>query len=345
MKILTLDDVVELLHRVGLEPFIVQTARAIEADLQRWDQLRKSPRHATHYPFGVIELMPCSDDQTYTFKYVNGHPGNPADGRLSVIGLGVMADVESGYPILISEMTLLTAIRTAATAALAAKYLARPESKHIAMIGTGAQSEFVIRAMRTVLPISEVSYFDTDETAMAKFERNIAPDFEVRKRCSSIEEVVKGADLVVTATAAKQHAGLIAMQHIEPGMHLHAMGGDCPGKTEFCRGVVENCRVVVEYLAQSLEEGEVQNGAAEAVHAELWELVSGAKIGRRSAEEITLFDSVGFAVEDFSTLKLVHQLCQELEIGHSLPMIPQPSDPKDLYGMLWPASSARAGPG
>lgn len=334
MKILTFNDLTELLDRVGLQKFIAMTVTAMESDLRRWDQLNMSPRHATHYPFGVIELMPCSDDRSYAFKYVNGHPGNPVDGKLSVVGLGVLADVQSGYPLLFSEMTLLTAIRTASTAALAAKYLARPESEHVAIIGTGAQSEFVIHAMQTVLPISKVNYYDTDKAAMAKFRGNIKPDIAVLQPCSSIGETVKGADLVVTATAAKAHAGLIDIQHIEPGMHLHAMGGDCPGKTEFRRGVLENCTVVVEYLEQSLREGEVQNNSPEVVHAELWELVCGLKTGRASDEEVTLFDSVGFAIEDFSTLKLVYQLCQELEIGHSLPMIPRPDDPKDLYGML-----------
>ncbi len=334
MKIITLDDLTELLERVGLQNFLAMTIRAIEADLQRWDQLNKSPRHATHYPFGVIELMPCSDNEFYAFKYVNGHPGNTGAGKLSVVGLCVIADAQSGYPLLLSEMTLLTAIRTAATAGLAAKYMARLESEHIAMIGTGAQSEFVIQAMRTVLPVREVSYFDTDTEAMAKFSRNLASAVPTLRPCASIEQAVAGADVIVTATAAKQHAGLISMQHIEPGMHLHAMGGDCPGKTEFAEGVLENCTVVVEYLEQSLLEGEVQNTQPEVVHAELWELACGSKTGRGSDEDITLFDSVGFAVEDFSILKLVYQLSQQLELGHSLPMIPGPSDPKDLYGLV-----------
>ena len=337
MKILTLDDLADLLARVGLQEFIRMTIAAIEADLRRWEQLRKSPRHATHYPFGVIELMPCSDEQHYACKYVNGHPGNPATGKLSVVGLGVLADVKSGYPLLFSEMTLLTAIRTAATGALAAKYLARADSKHLALVGTGAQSEFVVHAMRAVLPVSRVSYFDTDRAAMNKFAQNIAPPVAALPPCASIDEAVRGADLVVTATAAKKQAGLIGLHHLAPGMHFHAMGGDCPGKTEFCPEALERCTVVVEYLPQSLEEGEVQNRSADVVYAELWELVIGSKPGRSSDDEVTLFDSVGFAAEDLATLKLVYRLCEELGIGQSLPMIPQPEDPNDLYGMLWPA--------
>jgi ornithine cyclodeaminase len=339
MKILTLDDLANMLEKVGLQTFIDLTITAIESDLKRWDQLYKSPRHATHYPFGVIELMPCSDEQYYAFKYVNGHPKNPTEGKLSVVGLGVLADVKTGYPLFFSEMTLLTAIRTAATAALAAalaaKYLARQNSQQIAIVGTGAQSEFVIHAMKAVMPVNEVKYFDTDNAAMAKFSKNMKRAVATLRPCSSVDEAVMSADIVITATAAKKHAELIGMQHIKPGMHFHAMGGDCPGKTEFCAGVLENCKVVVEYLEQSIEEGEVQNSFPEIVYAELWELVCGLKTGRKSDDEITLFDSVGFALEDFSILRMVYQLCHKLEMGSTLPMIPQPADPKDLYGTLF----------
>lgn len=334
MKILTVDDLAGMLARVGLQKFLALTISAIETDFRRWDQLVKSPRHATHYPFGVIELMPCSDDQHYGFKYVNGHPGNPVEGRLSVVGLGALTDVKTGYPLLLSEMTLLTAIRTAATGALAAKYMARPESEHVAIVGTGAQAEFSIHAMRAVLPINKVTYFDTDSAAMTKFANNMAPDVATLRPCSSIEEAVANADIVITATAAKKHAGLISIGHLEPGMHIQAMGGDCPGKTEFGAGALEKCTVVVEFLEQSLVEGEMQNSDPGLVYGELWELACGAKPGRRSADEITLFDSVGFALEDFATLKLVYQLCQELGLGQTLPMIPQPGDPKDLFGLL-----------
>ena len=97
----------------------------LEKDFGRWHEFLLSPRHATHYPHGVIELMPCADQQFYDFKYVNGHPGNPLIGRLSVVAIGLLSDVVSGYPLMISEMTLLVAFRTAATDVLAVKYLAR----------------------------------------------------------------------------------------------------------------------------------------------------------------------------------------------------------------------------
>src|SRR5687768_18425063 len=117
----------ELVERVGIAQFIEGLAHEIEADFRRWREFDKSPRHATHSPIGVIELMPISDGRKYSFKYVNGHPKNTAGGLLTVTAFGVLADVDTGYPVLLSELTLTTALRTAATSALAARWLARTE--------------------------------------------------------------------------------------------------------------------------------------------------------------------------------------------------------------------------
>src|SRR6202021_3387459 len=107
------------MSRIGTGPFIEQLAGEIEADYRRWDDFEKSPRHASHSAVGVIELMPTSDGRLYSFKYVNGHPGNTAAGLLTVTAFGVLADVATGYPMLLSELTFVTALRTAAMSGLA----------------------------------------------------------------------------------------------------------------------------------------------------------------------------------------------------------------------------------
>src|SRR5437879_12852566 len=132
----------ELVGRRGAARFVEELAAEIEAAFLRWSAFDKSPRHATHSPLGVIELMPASDGRLYAFKYVNGHPKNTAVGLLTVTAFGVLADVQTGYPLLLSELTLTTALRTAATSALAARRLARPNSGVMALIGNGAKSEF-----------------------------------------------------------------------------------------------------------------------------------------------------------------------------------------------------------
>src|SRR6185436_7304775 len=163
----------ELVTQVGAARFIQGLAEEIEADFKRWSEFDKSARHASHSPVGVIELMPTSDGRLYSFKYVNGHPKNTAAGLLTVTAFGVLADVVTGYPLLLSELTVTTAMRTAATSALAARYLARPDSRVMALIGNGAQSEFQAIAFHRMLGIRELRLYDVDRAATAKLERNL----------------------------------------------------------------------------------------------------------------------------------------------------------------------------
>src|SRR5882757_10536572 len=155
-----------LVSRIGVGRFIEELAQEVAADYRRWDEFEKSARHASHSPTGVIELMPTTDGRLYSFKYVNGHPKNTAQGLLTVTAFGVLADVATGYPLLLSEMTFTTALRTAAMSALAARRMARPASRVMALIGNGAQSEFQAIAFHHMVGIRELRLHDTDSRAM-----------------------------------------------------------------------------------------------------------------------------------------------------------------------------------
>ncbi|WP_027150614.1 ornithine cyclodeaminase [Methylobacter tundripaludum] len=334
MKILTVTDIRGLIHIISLENFFKRVISALEEDFGRWSEFILSPRHGTYYPDGVIELMPCADRQHYAFKYVNGYPGNPLKGKLNVVAIGVLSDADSGYPLMISEMTLLTAFRTAATGILAAKYLAREEAKALAIIGTGAQAEFQVLAFAGFFQLEEVRFFDTDPQAMVKFSRNLAEQKIRLIPCDSIVEAVRDADIVITATAAKKRQSLFEIEDITPGAYILAMGGDSPGKTELSAEFLKQVRLVVEYKPQSLIEGEVQQCPAGLIYAELWELVCKNKPGRRNNREITLFDSVGFALEDYSILRVVYELAKEYQLGTESDLIPELNDPKNLFGLL-----------
>ncbi|NOT10724.1 MAG: ornithine cyclodeaminase [Methylococcaceae bacterium] len=334
MKVLTITDIRKLVQAMGLEVFLKHVVNGLETDFGRWNEYTLSPRHRTLYPHGVIELMPCSDQQFYAFKYVNGHPGNPLNGKLNVVALGLLSDVTSGYPLILTEMTLLTAFRTAATGVLAAKYLARPDAGTLAIIGTGAQAEFQVMAFAGYFKLDTVRYFDTDPGAMRKFSRNLSDQMFRLLPCQSAIEAVYHADLVVTATAAKKRQALFEFEDIVDGAFIHAMGGDCPGKTELSIHFLNQVKLVVEYLPQTLAEGEVQQCEADRVYAELWELVCKIKPGRQNNQEITLFDSVGFALEDYSILRTVYELAKGYNLGTELPLIPELKDPKNLFGLL-----------
>src|SRR5580700_369166 len=284
----------ELVSHIGAAPFMAALASEIESDYRRWSEFAKSPRHAIHSRVGVIELMPASDGRLYSFKYVNGHPKNTAEGLLTVTAFGVLADVETGYPLLLSELTFTTALRTAAMSALAARRMARHSSRVMALIGNGAQSEFQAIAFHALLGIRELRLYDTDPEATAKLLRNLANlrliDLKVIP-CASTAEAVRGADIVTTVTADKCNALILTPDMIRPGMHLNAVGGDCPGKTELHADILRrpDARVVVEYEPQSRIEGEIQQMDAAYPVTELTRVLAGEAPGRAHAGEVTIF--------------------------------------------------------
>ena len=164
----SVDNMMRLVVEIGIERFMVELAEYIKEDFRRWHLFDKTPRVASHSPDGVIELMPTSDGTTYGFKYVNGHPKNIHQRRQTVTAFGVLADVGNGYPMLLTEMTILTALRTAATSALAAKHLAKPGSRTMALIGNGAQAEFQALAFKALLGVDRLRLYDIDPAATTK---------------------------------------------------------------------------------------------------------------------------------------------------------------------------------
>ncbi|WP_454690859.1 ornithine cyclodeaminase [Achromobacter aloeverae] len=334
-----------LVRAMGAGRFMAELAAAIEADYLRWNDFDKTPRVATHSARGVIELMPVSDRTRYAFKYVNGHPYNPAAGLPTVMAFGALADVDTGYPRLLSELTLMTALRTAATSAMAARVLARPRPARMALIGNGAQSEFQAIAFHTLLGIEEVRLYDVDPAATARLRRNLAraaPALAV-SCAASTAQAVRGADIVTTLTADKTRATILTPEMIEPGMHVNAVGGDCPGKTELHADILRAARVVVEYEPQSRIEGEIQQMPADFPVVELWRVLDGSAAGRESDRQVTVFDSVGFALEDYSALCYLDRLARARGIGTLVQLVPPPGDPKDLFGVTLADPAAHPG--
>ena len=322
------------IQRDGAENILRGMAGYVEDDYRRWERFDKTPRVASHTPFGVIELMPTSDGELYSFKFVNGHPMNLARGFQTVTAFGALADVDNGYPIFLAEMTLLTALRTAATSAMAAKHLARPDARVSAMIGSGSQSEFQALAFRAVLGIEDLRIFDVDPAAMEKMRRNLEPlGFRIH-HAASAHEAVEGADIVTTCTADKQLATILTEDMVMPGMHLNAIGGDCPGKTELAPGVLDLGPVFVEFTPQTRIEGEIQQKPVDFPVTELWEVIAGRAEGRTSAEQVTIFDSVGFAISDFSGLRYARDANRGTELMGDVDLVANPDDPKDLFSLI-----------
>ncbi|MBD3786706.1 MAG: ornithine cyclodeaminase [Sphingomonadales bacterium] len=330
----SVENMMRLVNAIGVEPFIAGLAEYIEADFRRWPEFDKTPRVASHSPEGVIELMPTADAENYGFKYVNGHPKNMREGYQTVTAFGVLSSVGNGYPLLLSEMTLLTALRTAATSALVGRYLAPEGAEVMAMIGNGAQCEFQALAFRALCGITRLRLHDIDPAATRKAARNLrAQGFEIVE-CATAQAAVEGAQIITTCTADKQYATILSDNMVGAGVHLNAIGGDCPGKTELHADILRRAEIFVEYPPQTRIEGEIQQLAPDHPVTELWQVMRGEAPGRRDAKQITLFDSVGFAIEDFSALRFVQARIKGTEFFEPLDMLADPDDPRDLYGML-----------
>ncbi len=334
MKLVDINCLRNIISKVGLFSLFDLIIDRIEYDYKNWDDFVKNPRHATHSDTGVIELMPASDSEYYGFKYVNGHPGNTKDGKLSVMALGMLSTISDGLPLMFCEMTLLTAIRTAATSALVAKYCAKPSSKILGVIGTGAQAEFQIIALSRVFNFEKIIGYDSNYDALEKTKHNLEKlniDFII---ANNLDEVLVDVDILTTATANKKKDVIVNSDMVPEGCHINAIGGDCPGKTELDINQFTNSHIVVEYLPQTKIEGEIQDLKIQVPISHLHDVVKHNVVPRTDDKMITIFDSVGFALEDYSALRVVYDLASEHDIFIYGDFIPKVSDPKNLFATI-----------
>lgn len=152
--------------------------------------------------------------------------------------------------------------------------------------------------------------------------------------CKSAQAAIEGAGIITTCTADKQYATILTDNMVGAGVHINAIGGDCPGKTELHRDILLRADTFVEYPPQTRIEGEIQQMDPDYPVTELWKVILGEAEGRRHARQITLFDSVGFAIEDFSALRYVRGKLEGSSFFQEIDIIADPDDPRDLFGML-----------
>src|ERR671932_551303 len=208
---------------------------------------------------------------------------------------------ETGEPLISMDGRLITEVRTAAVSAVATNYLARPDASVLAIIGSGVQARSHLEALRLIRRFEEVRVWSP------RHAEDFARRFSVRATASA-EEAVRGADVVVTATTSK--TPVLSGAWLSPGVHINAVGAPRPGWRELDDEVLHRARIYVDSREAAMKEsGDVI--AAGEIFAEVGEVVSGAKPGRRSAEEVTLFKSLGLAVEDAATAELVYRKALE----------------------------------
>lgn len=275
---------------------------------------------------GDLRIMPAylEEMDEAGVKLVNVHPNNPSRYNLpTVLATIVLFDPETGAPISVMDGTRITAMRTAAASGIAVKYLARKEAKVLGIIGAGYQSLFQLEALNEVMKIESVKIFDMIEKKADNLAVMARKKLGLNARnVATAEEAVTGSDVVVTVTPTR--TPIVKSEWVAKGMHINAIGADAPGKEELEAGILTRAKIVIDDWEQASHSGEVNVPLSKKIitraniYAEIGEIVAGAKPGRVSEDEITVFDSTGLAIQDVITAWRAYEVAEEKGIGQEI---------------------------
>jgi len=273
---------------------------------------------------GDLRTMPAYLEETdaVAVKVVNSHPENRKHGLPAVMATIILVDPRTGAPKAIMGGTWITALRTGAAGAIAAKYLANPNPKTVGVVGAGTQARTQLMGLQLVFKtIEEVRVWDRAEKAALKYAE------EMKMKCNQafifsvkgIKRAVQGADIIVTATPSRKP--LVSAEWVDEGTHINCIGADAPGKQELDPAILIKSKIVVDDWSQSCHGGEINVPLAKGIidKKDVWgdicEIVAGLKHGRTSPDEITVFTSTGLAIQDAATANVVYQKAVKEKIG------------------------------
>jgi alanine dehydrogenase len=275
---------------------------------------------------GDLRTMPAylEEEDITGVKIVNVHPGNPALGLPTVMALIVLISPQTGAPIAIMDGTYLTDIRTGAAGGIAAKYLARKDSKVIGLVGAGNQARAQLEALSEVFELEMVKVTSRTKESCEKFIQEAAGITSCEIRYEEKIEDVCDCDILVTTTPTRKP--IVKAQWIKDGTHINAIGADAVGKEELDPELIIRSKIVVDDMVQALHSGEVNVPLSKHyisendIHAQLGEVMVGLKPGRTSEEEITIFDSTGLAIQDVASAHLVYERAVSKGLGRQVRM-------------------------
>jgi alanine dehydrogenase len=261
-------------------------------------------------------------------KVVNCHPENRKYGLPTVMATIILIDPRTGAPTAIMGGTMITALRTAAAGAIAAKYLANPNPKTVGFVGAGTQARTQLMGLQLVFEtIEEVRVWDLNEKAAVKYVEEMKMKYSQVNICSvkSIENAVQGADIIVTATPSRKP--LVSADWVNDGTHINCIGADAPGKQELDSAILVKSKIVVDDWEQSCHGGEINVPLAEGIikKEDVWgdicEIVAGLKPGRTSPDEVTVFVSTGLAIQDAAAANIAYQKAIAEKIGEQVEIL------------------------
>jgi len=252
-------------------------------------------------------------------KWVNVHPRNKVFGLPAVMAINILSDPANGFPLCIMDATYATSLRTGAAGAVAAKYLARKDSKIVGLIGCGVQAKTQLKALKELFDISEARVWGCKRSHIRNFIKDMKGAGLDLIRAKSIKECLKGSDIVVTTTPSRKP--LVKLSWLKPGTHINAIGADARGKQELEPIILKKAKVVVDAWEQAAHSGEINVPlrnkliSRKDIFADIGEVAIGKRKGRTDSCEITVFDSTGLAIQDVAIANLIYKAALKKKIG------------------------------
>lgn len=332
------DDIVSLVkEKIGLEEFLDKLYDALEEGfgLLAAKRITVLARHEFDFAKGSILSMTAADRDHFICKVVNTHSENPSKHNIpSVIASGLLLDGETGYPMMLTESTLLTALRTGTTSAIATKYLSKRSSKTIGIIGNGVEAIPHLHAISRIRDIDKVYAYDIDKNASQSFKGSAEHIIKIvdTQIVDHVADLCEESDIIVTVTCKEKNTPPILLNKwITNGIHINAIGGAYLNQVELEKSLIDRSKLVVDFKHPPINVGERQQVSKQKIYADLSEIIMNVKGSRINDDEITIFDSVGFAMEDLQVYKLVYKLAIDNGFTKRIKIGSTPRYSKDLY--------------
>ncbi|MFW2382244.1 MAG: ornithine cyclodeaminase family protein [Acidimicrobiales bacterium] len=339
--VLTATDIIQIVRTVGLDRFMDEVIARIRDAAYNLDPettmtIERGGFQYEKPTLGLVEWMPSMElGRAVGIKTVGYHPSNPTQRQLpSVMATTSIHDTSTGGLVALVEATLLTAIRTGAASAVVSDVLAAADASVLGLVGCGAQAVSQAHAISRIRPISRIIAFDADPSISATLAQRLPLDVAI-ELADTADDAVRNAHIVCTATTVDIGSGpVVNFEEFKSGVHINAVGADFPGKTELPSELLRNALVIPDEVSQCLKEGESQQLSEDELGPTLAELVQNAETFAEYRDELTVFDSTGWALEDLIVAEIALEHARDLSIGLHARLQENSLDPYSPYGAL-----------
>lgn len=344
MLTLVLDsrDLQQIIRDAGIDTVVDKMIQRLQNAFVAFDpiQTQTPERTGFHYenPTGLIEWMPLHQQgDKVVMKLVGYHPESPrTHGSPTIVSTISTYDTKTGHLRSIIEGTFATAIRTGAASAIASRYMAAPDSRTLGLVGCGAQAVTQLHAIGRLFDLQEVLLFDVDPQAIQSFSQRIAAfDCSATVRQADLGEIARESDIICTGTSVDVGEGpVIQLPCTKPHLHINAIGSDFPGKTELPKTFLQNSFVCPDFLPQAIVEGECQQLASAEIGPTIVDVVKSPEKFAGVQQQLSVFDSTGWALEDLVSSELLLEMATNLGVGQQLPIEYISKDPRNPYDFV-----------